>query len=476
MRNAPVPATFSTLLTHFQGCFTKPSYHTFMAMVTGWITCQGRHSISRVIQAARDLTQNKHYSAFYRFLSKGSWCADSLAQVLFHQLLNYIPSTVTVIVDDTLCHKGGPHLFGACMHYDSSKSSYGNRTGGKGKSFFAFGQNWVVLAVWVPLPWNSDRGLAIPILFRLYRGKKKCPDSQYCKRTELAREMIAVLATWLREERKMHVVADSEYACNTVLSNLPEGVIFTGPLPMNAAVYAKPQDKREKRRGRPRSKGERLPSPQKLIRMTSKPWKNVKVSIYGRSVPVLLKTQACMWYSAAGETWGTMVVTRDPKGRMKDRAYFTTAAKVSGKDIIVQYSRRWEIEVAFRNAKQVVGLGDPQIGWWRAAAGTPRTKKKPGPKPHASKGRRGVVHGMSIALTAYGLIVLWYFGNGERTLDVKQVRDDAPWYRRKAAPSFADMLAGTRREIWTARLNAHPHFRRVGQKIRELLPHWLLAA
>ena len=46
----------------------------------------------------------------------------------------------------------------------------------------------------------------------------------------------------------------------------------------------------------------------------------------------------------------------------------------------------------------------------------------------------------------------------------------------KEAPSFADMLAGIRREIWTARFSAQPVFKRVSGKIRRLLPRWFLAA
>ncbi len=475
MHDAVLPTTFSVLLTQFQSCFTKPSYDTFVAMVTGWITCQGRHSISRVIQAAKGLTQDKDHSTFYRFFSRGAWSADSLARVLFHLLLPYLPSTVSAILDDTLCQKSGPHLFGGYMHYDASKSTYGHRTGSKGRSFFAFGHNWVVLAIWVALPWNRNRGLAIPILFRLYRGKKRCPKRLYCKRTQLAREMIDLLVAWLPDDKKLHVVGDNEYACATVMRDLPERVFFTGPLLMNAALYDKPGGKR-RGRGRPRVKGRRLPSPSKLIKMTSKPWKKVTVSIYGKDVPILTKTLSCMWYTAAGSTWGKMVVTRDPAGRMNDRAYFTTQDEASTEDILVQYSIRWEIEVAFRNAKQIVGLGDPQNGWWRAAPGTPKPMKKPGPNPHPSRGQKGIVHTMAIAFTAYALIVLWYFQHGECVLDVEQVRKDAPWYRHKIAPSFADMVAGTRREIWASRLTALPLFRRVRQNIRELLPHWLLAA
>ena len=70
-----------------------------------------------------------------------------------------------------------------------------------------------------------------------------------------------------------------------------------------------------------------------------------------------------------------MVVTRDPSGRINDRAYFSTDVDASVEAILEQFARRWEIEVAFRNTKQAMGFQDPQNGWWRRANSTPRPKK-----------------------------------------------------------------------------------------------------
>ena len=62
------------------------------------------------------------------------------------------------------------------------------------------GQNLVVLALRVPLPWDAARGIAVPILFRLYRSRAHCPEGQYKKRTELALELEAKGYDWIREE------------------------------------------------------------------------------------------------------------------------------------------------------------------------------------------------------------------------------------------------------------------------------------
>jgi len=85
----------------FSPCFTSPGLTHFAALVSGMILCQGRHTISRVIQAAGDLTGGKHHSAFYRFLAEGSWCADQVGQVLFTLLLPFLGEEILVAVERT---------------------------------------------------------------------------------------------------------------------------------------------------------------------------------------------------------------------------------------------------------------------------------------------------------------------------------------------------------------------------------------
>jgi hypothetical protein len=462
------------VLSNFQNCFTKPSYSNFLLMITGWITCQGRHSISRVIQAAGEQARDKHHSVFYRFLSRGKWSTDALGKVVYSLLSPWLPTRIVVILDDTLSHKSGPHIFGACMHYDASQSTYGRSASGERKAFFAFGHNWVVLALWIPLPWNQDRGLAVPILFRLYRSKKRCPKAQYRKRTLLALDLVEVLSNWLPADRTMLLVGDAEYACRNVVRNLPERIIFVGPMCMDAALFDRPGT--QEGPGRKRLKGSRLPSPEQLARCRSTPWEDVNLTIYGRSVAIRIKSQVCMWYTVAGVRQIRMVLTRDPTGSIKDRAYFSTDDTASSTEVLVQFARRWEIEVAFRNTKQGMGLQDPQNGWWRRSSSETKPRKKAGPNPRGRRGEVAINHTLALAFAAYAVVIIWYAKHGNRVMDIEEVRRDAPWYLHKSHSSVQDMIAAVRREVWAARFSAHPVFKGVCPNIRALLPHWLVAA
>jgi hypothetical protein len=474
-RNAVAPKSVEKILGCLTPCFTQPGFGNFATLIIGWIMCPGRHSISRVIQASDAVgVSGKHHSSLYRFLKSGRWTTDALARLLLQLLVRFLPEEITLIIDDTLCHKSGPHLFGGAMHYDSQGSTYGRGTSQGRKGAFAFGHNWVVAAVSVPCPWNPSRQIAVPFLFRLYRVKKQCSSKEHRKRTELAAEMIRLVASWLPDGRKLHVVADAEYACKTVVRALPDGVAFTGPMGMDAALYESPEQRQG--RGRPAKKGARLPSPKHLARSRSTPWQTLNVLIYGRTVAVEVKSMVCLWYTVAGVRLVRMVLTRDPSRRLSDRAYFTTEVECEVEDILVQFARRWEIEVSFRNTKQNLGIEDPQNGWWRRLDGTPRPKKKPGPNPRGRVGEQAINHTLAVAFASHAIVVLWYWQHGRPEKDAAAVRADAPWYRQKAGPSFTDMLVAVRHEIWAARFSRNPLAGWGREKTRRLLPRWLLAA
>lgn len=464
-REQYISASLETTLFPFAKCFTAPSYKNFVALVSGWILSSGRRSISRVIQVAGGPSRAKHFSSLYRFFSRARWCPDHLGQVLFQLLLPRLPLEIEALVDDTLCHRSGPHIFGGGMHHDASRSTYGR--GIDKRAFFSFGHNWVVLALRVPLPWDEARGIAIPILVRLYRSKRTCPQSGYRKRTELAADLVQLLESWIPASHRLCLAGDAEYACRTLVPRLSKSTNFVGPMHMDAALYEVPGPYTG--HGRPRLKGRRLCTPRQLADRGDIPWRRRTVTIYGRQVEVLTKTLECLWYKVAGARQVLLVLTRDPSGRMSDRAYFSTDAGIAPELLLQRFSRRWMIEVCFRDAKQLLGLEDPQNGWWRRRTKARRSRKRPGPQAHRSRGSAAVLRTLPIVFTSYAVVVLWYLEHGDHAKDVRRARKRAPWYRSKGKPSFADMLAACRADTWAERLLEDPPKPRDREKLREQL-------
>lgn len=458
-----IGSSIERLLVKYKGAFTQPSFKNFTALAKGWLLCSGRHSISRVIQFIPEGWGSNH-SRYDNFFSRARWEPDDLSMHLVPLVLELIPEAMDVhaSVDDTLAYRSGAHIWGAGMHYDALRSNDGR--GVKRVVSLAFGQSWVIVSLLVPVPWNGSRLLAVPVLFRLDRSKSTCPADDYRKRSELAADLVELLCRWLPSSRRLRLLGDDEYASKIVAKriaalvqeeqddkrngrrrSLPEKVELCGPMDMDAAFFAPPPP--YDGRGRPRKKGLRLPSPQPLAAESLTPWKAKEVHIDGRDVEVLTKTQVGLWYSVTGSCLVRMVVTRDPKGRINDRASFMTEATVTVEQVIVSYSYRWSQEVLHRNLKQYFGLDDPQNGWWRHPGGQRRDDRRPGPAPHTSRGARAATRTVPFVLVVYATVEIWYLTNGHPADDIAQARCRAPWYVRKCEPSFADMLAAARREI-----------------------------
>jgi len=458
-----IPSSFSNILVKFGPLFTAPTMENFTLLVTGWIVCVGRHSISRVIRFALLGRNQRHHAAFYRFFSRAVWSVEGLTPILLRLVLPLTPEgDVYALIDETLSRCSGPHIWGAGMHHDPLNSN-NKRRAKKKVTAFAFGHSWVILSIWVPFPWNPRRGIAIPVCFRLYRSKKLYPDD-HKKRTELAREMIEEVAALIPDEQRLVQVGDGEFSCKTCVHDLPERIVSIGTMPMNAAFYAFPTQ--TEGRGRPRKKGERLPTPDQLAADESIPWEEKTLEVYGRSVTFWVKSQVGLWYHVAHTRAVRMMGTRDPKGRLEDRAYFCTDAQWQVEQMATGVSRRWCAEVMHRDCKQHLGLSEPQNGWWRRKKGA-RPKKKAGPQPHKYRGKQAAERTVPLILVAYAVVVVWYLKHGKPEEDVNRVRRLSPWYRHKREPSFGDMLFSARRALLSRHLFVEPLCAKGSTKIEE---------
>jgi len=473
---AALPASLLQLLAPLAVLLRPRNFENFLTAMVGWILSRGRHTVSGALRAHGPAGVRKHHSALYDFFSRARWSPDLLGEALFGMLLPRLPGMIHVLIDDTLCRKSGAHIWGAGMHHDAVASTYGRFGATARHVAFAFGHNFVVLALWIPLPWNQS-GIALPILFRLYRSKKLTPKSEYKKRTELSRELLDVLRGWNEDQgtgKRILVLADSEYSCKTLMGEKPEDVDFLGPLPKNAAIFGRPPP-HKKGRGAPRKKGDRLPSPNEWAKDES-PWRKIRVPMYGKLVTILIKTRICLWYGVTKTRLVRVVLTRDPTGRLEDRAFFSTDPKIPPRLLLAIYSRRWPLEVTFHDVKQFLGLEDPQNGWWRRNPGSRNPKKKAGPNAKGDRGRKAVERTVPAIFFTYTLVYLWYLDHGQPERDATRAHASAPWYQGRKTPSFAVILAALRWEILRGRIQANPDLARVSREIEQVLHEQLRAA
>ena len=465
MSSPIIPESFCLLLMAFQGCFHAPSYANFRWLVAGWVQCLGRRTITAVVVAAGAIGE-RHISVFHRFFARAQWSLEAVGRIVFQLALRWIPADqpLYLLGDDTLARKSGKCVSLASMHHDPLLSS------GR-KPFFSFGHVWVVLAIWVPLPMGERRGFALPILVRLYTGAKRgrrvdapsrptsgkrqrvaeAAHAERDRRTklELLRELVGIVAEWAGD-RTVYLEVDSAYAGRTLLENRPGNVEVVSRLRLDAALWAPAPKRGPRRPGRPRRRGARLPSPQQVAARCRR-WQTISVAIYGRTVTTQVLTLRALWYAALREAPVRIIVVRDPSGKRRDEAFFCTDLSADAVFILEAYARRWCLEVTFHDAKQSLGLADPQCQ-------TPQAVRRTTP----------------FAFLVYDLVLLWFAEHAHSTTTpLWPVR---PWYRRKTAPSFQDMLDALRHAGWQPALFASPSPARRLEKSSVVPPHGELTA
>lgn len=185
----------------------------------------------------------------------------------------------------------------------------------------------MVAGIVVRLPFMS-RPVAVPVMAKLV-----IKGSNSKSRLWLARRMAGRLAAAL-PGRRIRVVADSAYAGGE-LKGLPSRISWTTRLRKDAALHGLPPA-RTGRPGRPRVKGDRLPS---LAQMAaSAKFSQVTVTRYGRTETVAVVT--CLWYSVFGSQPVTVVIVRDKPGTGLGIALITTDRDATEEQVIERYASR----------------------------------------------------------------------------------------------------------------------------------------
>jgi len=262
---------FIQLLQPLVSTMTAPTFDSLITVLTGWVFAQ-RRTVTRMIQAAGS-SADKHYSSYHRLFSAASWSLDAVGLAVFHLVRPFLGQVTMLAIDDTLARKRGLKMFGCGMHHDPLISS-------RATAVMNWGHSWVVLGVVVELPFRPGHYFSLPILFRLYLNKREAKKRRrvYRTRPELAVEMLGVLCKH-QENQRFHVVADSAYGGQSVLNHLPENCDLTSRLLIDARLYNAPPIRQRGTKGRPRKRGDRLPTPREMLAGRCE---RVSFEIYGR--------------------------------------------------------------------------------------------------------------------------------------------------------------------------------------------------
>jgi len=406
----PVPASLMRLLAVFSPLFTVPSFRTFTMLACGFLAQAGKRTVCGMLTGAGLSRLWPHDRAHY-FFSRARWNPDDLgiaAAKLVIGLLVPDGEPVEVLIDDTLFRRRGKRVWAASWFHDGSA---------QGPAKTGYGNNWVILAVRVRLPMIS-RAVAVPVMAKLV-----IKGTSSASRLWLARRMVSRLAAEF-PGRRFSITADSAYAGDE-LKKLPAAVTWTTRLRANAALCGLPPA-RTGRKGRPRVKGDRLPSLAKIAAAAA--FSQVTVTRYGKTETIAVHALTCLWHSVTGTRPVTVILIRDKSKTGYDITLITTEKNPEITQVIERYAARWAIEVAIEDARQLFGAGQARN---RTAAAVERT--------------------VPFMLACQALTVCWYAAAGHHPADTEGRRRNAPWYTGKTEPSTADMTAKLRRVLIAAR-------------------------
>ena len=389
--------------------FTAPSFAIFTELMTGWICAPGRRTITNMIKVADPAGWRAH-DAYHRFIRDGAWSMNGLWQALaVHLIARFAPAgTVELACDDTLFHHEGPKVEGAGTFRDAVRSTLG-------KVVYARGLNLVVITLTVHPPWGGQP-VAVPVGVRVHRKHDATTTIGH------AAAMPRQITGWF-PDRCFHLVAEGAYA-TLAGAGLPRTHV-TSRMRRDAALYEAPPPHTGKR-GRPRTKGERLPTPAQLSEaVPAKAWTAVAADVRGTTVTKLVHVADVLWYRVNKTSMVRLVIVRDPDGVEPDDYFFTTDLHAAAVDVIARYADRWAIEVCFRDTKQDLGRQNPQS--WK---------------------RKGPERAAALSLWLHAATWCWYLD----THPAGQTWTPRPWYSAKSTPSFLDALAALRRVLWSQRI------------------------
>jgi hypothetical protein len=379
--------------------FTQPSFHTHIEVLMGWVMCLGKRTEYGVFQTIRADTfvsrRRRHpFDRFYNFFSRSAWTVQDLAhQVCIAVVIRLNPrGRLYLVVDDTLLHKRGKHVYGLGWFRDAVAST-------PQRVVTASGNHWVVMGLAIRIP-GTNKIYCLPIHAKLHVSGKGQPGE-----AALAKEMLDDVLAWF-PERQLIFIGDGAYSSKHLLGNLSHRVTHIGVMRGDAAVYDPHPPKKPKSKYGPKPwKGPRLPSPRDAVKKADLhqngpwAWRKVKVTAFGVRRTLKVLTYQAVWPRVLRATPILLVLVRDPLSQFKDAYLFTTDLLADPIWVIETYSQRWSIEVAFKAGKQMMKIESPQH-WCRQSI----EKLSPW------------------VWLMQSLVGMWYLGEGRKTPQARAAR------------------------------------------------------
>ena len=414
-----LPARFAAAILCFAPLFRQQSWQHAQVLLIGAILVPGRRTVTSILRIS-GLCWERRFVNHHRVLNRAAWSPRAAARVLLGLLLDAFVPTGPVLLglDDTIERRRGKCISAKGIYRDPVRSS-------RGHFVKASGLRWLSLMLLVPISW-AGRVWALPFLTTLAPSERYAREHgrRHKKLTDWARQLVLQARRWM-PERALVLVADSSFAALDLLAGLVrQGVTCVTRLRLDAALYQPAPPRQPKTMGRPRTKGERLPTLATVLADQGTRWQRLTVpDWYGEGERVVeICSETAVWYHAGLPVvpirW---VLLRDPRRRFDPQALLCTDLAQEPLQVVRWFTQRWKLEVTFREVRDHLGV-ETQRQW----------------------SDKAIARTTPCLLGLFSVVVLL----ASRLNRHARLQASATAWYRKQRPTFADTLAAVRRQLW----------------------------
>lgn len=410
------------------------------------LICLGRHTVTGLLYTSG--SQFQDWSAQYRLFSRSRFDPQDIFTVIRQGVLYELPASEPLVaaIDDSCLRKSGTKIPGVAYRRDPLSPPFHTN--------FIRAQRVLQISAALPKEQGAAPARMIPIDFihapTPPKPRKSAPAEEWHNYRRQQREQsisrkAAQRIQRLRlqldqqdrsETRPLLAVVDGRFSNRPFIKNLPQRTTLIARIRGDAKLYYPPSAGQNRASGRKPSYGQRAPTPEQLRQDPSVPWQTASVFATGKIHQFKIKTIALVMWRPAGAQLHLRLIVIAPlpyrlrKGSKllyKRPAYLIcTHPSLPLEQVLQAYVWRWDIEVNFRDEKQMVGVGEAQV--------------------HSAA---SVQNAPALAVAAYGMILLaahQAFGYQP----VPEVLPPPKWRTSSPKPraSTRDLINLLRAELW----------------------------
>jgi hypothetical protein len=416
-----LPDDYLKLIRVFVPLFSNLVWQHALELLAGTILTPGQRTVTAALRIM-GLDTERQFQTYHRVLNRATWSSWAVSRELLKLTVQTFVARGPIIfgVDDTIERRRGTKIKAKGIYRDPVRSSHSHFVK-------ASGLRWLSFMLLAPIPW-AQRVWALPFLTvlapseRYYTGRKR----QHKKLTDWARQGLLQLRRWL-PKRALVVVADSSFAVILLLwrvQQLAEPICMIVRFRLDAALYEPAPPRRPNQKGRPRVKGQRLPTLKQIAKNKRTKWQRVIIPHWygeGRRVIEIVSDTAVWRHTGQPVVPIRWVLIRDPKGKFKTQALLSTDLNIKPVQIVKWFVLRWQLEATFHEVRTHLGV-ETQRQW----------------------SDKAILRTTPALLGLFSLVTLLAHQHARRR---KLPTRQAAWYH-KATPTFSDALALVRRQIW----------------------------